>query len=93
MIRKPKVSPTEAARRDRIAREQRRTPTVSHAHDADLVAIADAAGVSRAQVFEEFGERAAIRQYDAGVTQLQAERDALEDVRDRFRPRQKGLAL
>ena len=60
-------------------------------HDDELVAIAEAAGVPFADVLEAHGERAAIRQYDAGVTRLQAERDAVDDVRAMFRPRQRAL--
>jgi len=62
-------------------------------HNDELEAIAESAGVPFADVYEAWSERAGIRQYDAGVTRLQAERDAVDDVRAMYPTRRKGLAI
>lgn len=60
-------------------------------HFAALSALAQEHGFDLADMLDEFDERAAVRQYDAGVTRTEAERLAEEDVRERYLRRQGRL--
>ena len=48
--------------------------------DACIV-LAEKLGLDAAELIERWEERAAIREYEAGQTRPEAERDAFEDVR------------
>lgn len=54
--------------------------------------LAREVGVDAGEVLEEFDERAAIRQYDVGVSRADAELLAWDDVRERF-VKQRALAM
>lgn len=54
------------------------------AHHAACRDIADEAGVDVTLVVEDWSHRAAIRQYDGNVTQADAERLAVDDVREQY---------
>jgi hypothetical protein len=51
-------------------------------HDRALERIASESGRSPLDVLELFLERAAIREYDGGLSRAEAERLAVEDVRE-----------
>ena len=65
----------------------RGTPTTPDAMDE----LAAETGQTRARVLEEWGERAAIREYLGGMSLAEAERRAIDDVRAIFSSRQRSL--
>ncbi len=95
-IRKLAPRETEEQRRirDRVERARRRQPpqdpTGEH-HEA-CCDIARAAGLDPEHVLDAWSERAALRQWDGGATQADAEREAVDDVRGMFPPKQ-GVML
>lgn len=86
-IRKLKPETDEQRRiRDRADRARRamspRDPT-GEWHEA-CAEIARAAHVDAGDVLDDWSHRAAIREYEAGVTRADAERLAVDDVREQY---------
>ncbi len=51
---------------------------------AELRALSNQKGIAYAEVVELWMERAAIREFDGGMTRADAERAALDDVKARY---------
>lgn len=82
MKRKP--TPDDRAIADRISRERAKDLPRSLEWYERCGDLAREYALDPGAVFEEFDERAAIRQYEAGVTREAAESAAFDDVRARF---------
>lgn len=95
-VRRPqrKQTAAELAIADRVARARRaqppRDPTGEH-HEA-CAAIAAAVGVDPGDVIDDWDHDAAIRQYEGNISREEAERLAVEAIRERY-IKQTGLEL
>lgn len=88
-VKKPKPLPTskELQIMDRVQRAKRSYPKQDrHGIYREACAeLAEETGADVESVWEDFGHRAAVRQYLAEIDIDEAERLALEDVRDQYR--------
>lgn len=88
---KGKATPAELAKQAQIDdRVRRARPPASDPGGLMAMAVrelADDHGLDPADLLEEASERASVRQYLGGVTQAEAERLAVEDVREAVRRR------
>ncbi len=79
---------------DRAARARRASPPrdPTGEHHVACAAIAREAGVDPSTVLDDWDEAAATKEYESGITRADAERQAVEVVRERYL-RQKGLGI
>lgn len=85
----PKPTAAELQQMDRVMRARRANPPRDpdgSCHE-EIAAIARETGRDVADMLDIWDERAAIRQYDGETDRYEAERLAVEDVRQLFAPR------
>lgn len=79
--------------RDRAERARRAQPPrdPTGEHHAACAAIARASGRDVVDVLDTWDERAAVREWDGAMTRVDAERAAVDDVRDIYPPKQRTI--
>ncbi len=90
-LKRPKISPEESGLADAVRRATPPGSDPSGVHTEEICALSKRLGLDHVELLDAWSEHAALREYDGELSRAEAERLAVEDVRERFDPQRKHI--